>query len=187
MRKPSLGERFRISAELAATVSGIHGFGWVHKGISSHSIIISNNTNGDGQIPHLIGWCYAREQDGQTTKVNPIVDRASNLYRHPKRQGHPSEKFMIRHDIYSLGVVLVEVALWKTMDEMCEGVYSPIKIRETLLERTRGEVPWLMGERYAEAVRRCLEGDFNIQGDQAQLGLAFRELVVDVLAAGRGL
>lgn len=190
MPKPSLGERFRLAAELAATVSGIHGFGWVHKGISSHSVIMSNNPDGDGQIPHLIGWCYAREQNGETLKVNPIADRASNLYRHPKRQGHPSDRFTVRHDIYSLGVVLVEIALWKTVDTMCEGVYLPVKIRETLLQRTRDTIPWLMGECYAEAVRRCLEGDFNIQGDQnreAQLGLAFRELVVDVIEAGRGL
>jgi hypothetical protein len=188
--KPSLGERFRISAELAATVSGIHGFGWVHKGISSRSIIMSSGKNGDGRIPHLIGWCYARQQNGETLKVNPVEDRASDLYRHPKRQGHPSDRFTIRHDIYSLGVVLLEVALWETADELCKGVDHPIKIRETLLQRTRDTVPWLMGERYAEAVRRCLEGDFDIPGDhnrEALLGLAFRDLVVDVIAAGRAL
>lgn len=188
--KPSLGERFRISAELAATVSGIHGFGWVHKGISSHSIIMSSGTNGDARIPHLIGWCYARQQNGETLKVNPVADRTSNLYRHPKRQGHPSDRFTIRHDVYSLGVVLVEVALWRTVGEMCEGVYSPAKIRETLLERTRDTVPRVMGQRYAEAVRRCLEGDFDIPGDhnrEALLGLAFRDLVVDVIATGRAL
>lgn len=35
--------------------------------------------------------------------------------RHPTRQGtHPEEEYQMQHDIYSLGVVLLEIGLWES-------------------------------------------------------------------------
>lgn len=36
-----------------------------------------------------------------------------NLYRHPERQGkNPEESYTMHHDVYSLGVCLLEIGLW---------------------------------------------------------------------------
>ncbi len=39
----------------------------------------------------------------------------TNFYRHPERQGpRPEEACQVQHDIYSLGICLLEVGLWDT-------------------------------------------------------------------------
>ena len=41
-----------------------------------------------------------------------------NVYRHPSRQGFdPVEKYRMPHDIYSLGVCLLEIGLWESFVE----------------------------------------------------------------------
>ncbi|CAG8970828.1 hypothetical protein HYALB_00001616 [Hymenoscyphus albidus] len=38
-----------------------------------------------------------------------------NLYRHPSRQGAiPADEFIMQHDIYNLGVCLLEIGLWES-------------------------------------------------------------------------
>jgi hypothetical protein len=39
----------------------------------------------------------------------PDKDPARNVYRHPERQGKPNKPFAKIHDIYALGVVLLEI------------------------------------------------------------------------------
>jgi hypothetical protein len=39
----------------------------------------------------------------------PDKDPARNVYRHPARQGKPDKPFAKIHDIYALGVVLLEI------------------------------------------------------------------------------
>jgi hypothetical protein len=39
-----------------------------------------------------------------------------DIYRHPHRQGlQPQERYNIGHDIYSLGVCLLEIGLWESL------------------------------------------------------------------------
>lgn len=41
-----------------------------------------------------------------------------NVYRHPLRQGNdPVDRYRMQHDIYSLGVCLLEVGLWESFVE----------------------------------------------------------------------
>jgi hypothetical protein len=41
-----------------------------------------------------------------------------NVYRHPLRQGdRPAEAYRMQHDIYSLGVCLLEIGLWESFVE----------------------------------------------------------------------
>ncbi|KAF4540152.1 Het-s domain protein [Lasiodiplodia theobromae] len=47
------------------------------------------------------------------TKYDFDNDLERNLYRHPDRQGRPKTSFSKLHDIYALGVVLLEIGLWE--------------------------------------------------------------------------
>jgi hypothetical protein len=41
-----------------------------------------------------------------------------DVYRHPSRQGeHPEEEYVMKHDIYSLGVCLLEIGIWTSLIE----------------------------------------------------------------------
>ncbi|KAL5362915.1 hypothetical protein BJX96DRAFT_177603 [Aspergillus floccosus] len=118
----------------------------------------------------------------------------------PSAKGQPRDLFKPGHDIYSLGVVLLEIALWWTISSIFKEevdkrgssgkLLEPERIRKALLDRAREDIPREMGESYARAVERCLLGDFGIHGDdqkQTKVSVAFRELVIDAVAAGSNL
>ena len=53
------------------------------------------------------------------------MDWDKNVYRHPLRQGdHPVEAYRMQHDIYSLGVCLLELGTWQSFVE-----YTPDSAR----------------------------------------------------------
>jgi len=42
----------------------------------------------------------------------------NNIYRHPERQGKPQTTFKTIHDLSALGIVLLEIGLWKPAVEL---------------------------------------------------------------------
>jgi hypothetical protein len=118
------------------------------------------------------------------------------MYRHPSTQGQgfgPRESFRKSFDIYSLGVVLVELAHWATIDKVLGiengRVRMTSKIRDMLLEDRRiADVGANMGEMYESATRKCISGgnelgvlesdDETSDAVAAKLSMAFYEDVV---------
>lgn len=106
----SLSTRFGIARELAKSVSFVHSFGFVHKNIRPEAMLCFS----DGPSPtyYLAGFENFRREDGWTRQVGDD-SLEHNLYRHPSRQGaNPREYYVMQHDIYSLGVCLLEIGLW---------------------------------------------------------------------------
>lgn len=58
--------------------------------------------------PWVFGFEFSRPELGFSSGR---ADRflARDVYRHPSRQGSPTEPFKKLHDIYALGVVLLEI------------------------------------------------------------------------------
>jgi len=55
-----------------------------------------------------------------------------NVYRHPSRQGmNPEEDYVMQHDIYSLGVCLLEIGLWQSFVAYPEEAHLQAKYGET--------------------------------------------------------
>jgi hypothetical protein len=121
------------------------------------------------------------------------------MYRHPSTQGQgfgPRENSRKSFDIYSLGVVLVELASWQTIDKVLGievgRMRSAVRIREELLKKSRiQEVGSNMGEMYEKATAKCLAGgtelgiletdDETSDAVAAKLSMAFYEDVVKKL------
>lgn len=103
---------------------------------------------------------------------NPLY----NLYRHPLAHGDVMTGgiggFKKIFDIYSLGVILMEIALWQPMHEILgiQNIESSLKPGLTRKVRSKllHEKQYLMmvhaavGDIFADVVRTCLEGDFGI-------------------------
>jgi serine/threonine protein kinase len=193
----SLEQRFAIAHNLCMTVLNLHGSGWVHKSIRSTNVILLPGPPPSLKlIPYVTGFEFSRPVMA-ATEVGFDFDLDRNLYRHPSRQGYPTATFTKLHDLYALGVVLLEVGTWKTVTGRLRPgfeqakkfgkVPSPEYVRQTLIKIANDELPPIMRGRYAKAVVKCLEGDFGVVGVDAQvreLGLAFREQVVDVMVDG---
>lgn len=146
----------------------------------------------DDLVSYLSDWGYARSVQ-QGTDMRSDFEIEPNLYRHPSRQGRPTQQFSREHDIYALGVVLLEIGLWVTLSRLMEGkiresetsgrLPRPKKVAEDLVALAQQGLPKEMGTGYTRAVLACLRGEFRGREGPA-LAVDFREKVVDVLAGG---
>ncbi|KAH7370414.1 hypothetical protein BKA65DRAFT_471628 [Rhexocercosporidium sp. MPI-PUGE-AT-0058] len=111
----SLSARVRIAQQLATSVSYVHAFNFVHKNIRPESILVCTQAEAAKSFTFLVGFDQFRSADGGT-QLQGDTDWARNLYRHPSRQGEKLvESYKMQHDIYSLGLCLLEVGLWESL------------------------------------------------------------------------
>ncbi|KLO20003.1 hypothetical protein SCHPADRAFT_24621 [Schizopora paradoxa] len=118
---PSLSERIRIAQTLVASVVTLHSLGIVHRSLSPEGILLfpvrgePKNLLGD---LYLLGLGQARDAKGGSGAMVRDNDFRATLYTHPQILTIPRTcKFEMKHDIFSLGVCLLEIALWEPLFE----------------------------------------------------------------------
>lgn len=169
--KPTLTHRVALAHKVAQCLLYLHAVNWLHKALRSSNILFfpPPDTEVDVRSPYVTGFDNSRRSrfDEVTTQV-PRIGRME-VYRHPDTQlDGPTLPYRKTFDIYSLGLVLAEIALWEpivsimgiqeTMDrsrKATSGVQERWLASEPrLLDSLRAEV----GEKYAGAVETCLQG-----------------------------
>ncbi|KAH8880499.1 hypothetical protein GQ53DRAFT_755051 [Thozetella sp. PMI_491] len=204
---PSLDERLRVAYRLASALDRLHSVSWIHKSIRSENILFyykkdavasiqgSNDEEPEALPPQwfLYGFEYARKMDAATSS-RLDDDPYRNVYRHPQRWGVPTDNFGAVHDMYALGVVLLELGMWRRATSFIDmdgaRQLDPVHVRNKLLRRATNHLSYTAGVAYRDIVLRCLRSDFevNAPADDSYearrcLGSKFRSLVVDELRA----
>lgn len=114
-------QQIKLSLDLAEAVATTHATKLVHKSIRPETIIVFQSSIDSPTTPDLEGttnyhpflttWSMMRninDASGRTGSEAWI----ENIYRHPQRQGLQLEtRYHIGHDIYSLGVTILELGL----------------------------------------------------------------------------
>ncbi|KAL1862576.1 hypothetical protein Daus18300_008536 [Diaporthe australafricana] len=197
--KPSLTLRLAAARQLATSVWYLHAANWLHKGLRSENI--SFMTTSDPIHPSaadifLTGFEYARPADPSELTEAPSDNRLHDLYRHPSTQfdipRDGRRGFQKVYDIYSLGVVLYEIGMWRPVHAILgvrleEGIRSAAvkSARDTLVaaENLRA-IEAEAGAIFATVVHSCLKGDFVSNGEDtqgnvdAELQIGFGDAVV---------
>jgi serine/threonine protein kinase len=178
-----LENRFEFARKIACAVMYTHVMGYVHKSIRTSNIIVldkdSSQLSSAARFPKHLGEPFlcgfeTARHDKAISDQHGDAHWRFNIYRHPRRQGiHPQDRYTMNHDVYSLGVVLLELGLWKpllltglskfqgtTADDIAAGV-----IRDYLKKLAGENLPIILGTKYYEIVLFCL----NIDGD-SQVG-----------------
>jgi hypothetical protein len=131
--------------------------------------------------PYLVGFEYSREisAPGQTEGVTD--DLEANLYRHEEVQGVPEEpsneesqqttnktSFALKHDIYSIGILLLELGLQKPVIQIQEEAnqtedyeHSAAAFREWMLRKSLPKLGRSRGKEYMMATELCLKSEFE--------------------------
>ncbi|KAK4691704.1 hypothetical protein P7C71_g5352, partial [Lecanoromycetidae sp. Uapishka_2] len=166
LEMPSLTMRITLAHAIARCLLYLHSVNWLHKGLRSENLILFTNFDGTlaFDVPIIAGFEYARpDWPGEWTDP-PRPHSAHDTYRHPQvLSGTGSRK---SHDIYSLGIVLMEIAYWKPIDTIMEmppdkkqAKSKAKKVRNLLLQGGYlNLIKGLVGDVYAAALRRCLTG-----------------------------
>lgn len=207
---PSLTSRVRLMRTLVECVEKLHAVDWLHKGLRSDNIIFFHNgLSGTNKIdlsePYLTGFDYSRPVASVSMSEGPGISLADDLYRHPNVQGFSADRtagrgFRKHHDVYSLGLILTEIAYWKPLESIL-GVSSlkdlkakdVLRVREVLLSQSHTEsLQSRVGDTIAQVSRACLEGlttsgqwekHGDDTGDSEHLQMRFYEAAVRPFSA----
>ena len=126
--------------------------------------------------PYLVGFSYARRGTARSTGSSR-ADWRNEIYRHPERQGaelgiDPEVYYKAYHDVYSLGVVLLELGLWERLDAKSHEKLkraSPKERKIYLIGLANNYLPLKIGSKYAGIVKECLEVDRVREGTEEQM------------------
>jgi serine/threonine protein kinase len=166
--KPSLTQRMILAKAIANCIRYLHSVNWFHKGIRSINIIFfpSNTAEIPYGKPILSGFDYARPASRKELTETPPSNAEFDLYRHPAAQSLSDRQGYRRSfDIYSLGIVLVEIIEWSPVDRIVElkgteTVMTASRVRKRLLNQIfLDSVASNGGTLYERSVRHCLESD----------------------------
>ena len=186
-----LHNRFDIAHKIAKSIWTFHTDEWVHKSIRSQSVVFFRGCGGAVmyQAPFLVNFEYSRPADGPTVFTWDEDDK-KNIYRHPDRQGPPLRSFNKIHDIYALGVVLLEIGLWQTAAHVREQAemklesstrFNRYDLRDAFVAVAKHDLPRLMGLPYRNAVLTCLKGEFSCRVHETGFGMEFYQKVAQNL------
>ncbi|EWZ52407.1 hypothetical protein FOZG_02179 [Fusarium oxysporum Fo47] len=180
-----LGDRLRAAHSLTGTVYQMLSVNWLHKSISSSNVLLFEVERDSYTVetPFLCGFDLTRrdndmEPSGKLPSIylNNFPSLNERLYWHPTRTAAvpdltasavgytlPLTRYRREFDIYSLGVVLLEIGLWypiKRIFKDCQtedlGVFSE-QLKAKYVPELRGR----MGRVYADVVVNCLKGNFG--------------------------
>jgi hypothetical protein len=189
---PLLEDRFRLAFDICQCIYTFHKVGWLHRNLHSLNVMLfprEGAANAEwAKESRIVGFAGGRDNQLNSYTHGPDEDSQLGHYQHPEYLAH-KERYREEFDYYSVGMLLLEIGLWKPLARITESsrlrAMSDEQFRREVIE-TR--VPYLgvaMGTRYMEATRTCLEGGFTGEsGDEGDWAdtcyyMSFKRLVMD--------
>jgi len=194
----NLQNRIELAKALATTLLHLHSVQWVHKSLNPDNVLIFGLKNPDGTIefnwnrPYLVGFDASRSNRAVTDNKSPNLRWENRVYLHPERQKEEHARFRKLFDIYSLGVMLLELGMldcfkhsrYRTNSREWTDLAAAEVKRKFVKNAKRMEE--VLGPLYAEIVLTCLLGQFDVSednedADETLLLEAFRSEVCEKL------
>lgn len=188
-----LDKRLRLSKQLAEAVFFLHTAGFLHKNITSTSIAALHRPSdrpfpASMGEPYLMGLDMVRSTDGVTvfegafdpsgTSHETIGMRNLRVFQHPDRhRGKDTKRYIKTYDVYSLGVVLLQIGLWEPISTLTRTLGTDSAAWPQQLGRISQHLSLRMGGRYQRVVSWCL----GLKGNYIVTGAEFVREVFDPL------
>lgn len=166
--------------------TGNEGFGKNRKDIG-RPYIMGYGLSRPDDVPELIQhdedeeWEYSRRSPRQAVSrpregiYNVVTKPPLNIYLHPDKAADPARRFRHSYDIYSIGLVLLEVGLWQNLQTSDTGGWKDsYEFRKYVLKKLVPDLWGQCGSIYGGVVRDCLTMSSDIRlEDEAGRRLAW--------------
>lgn len=185
-KRHSLSDRIHLAQAVASAVLYVHCERLVHKNIRPENVLVfepQHTTSHDSEYlgqqaghtadgshhypnaigePYLVGYDGARFEKAETNWTE-VYEWKKRIYFAPERQdlNKTRAKFSMKHDVYSLGVMLLEIGLWEDFangERGCGKALKAAKNTYKLLMQLTERLPIQVGDKYRDIVVSCLKG-----------------------------
>ncbi|KAL8999163.1 MAG: hypothetical protein Q9169_001942 [Polycauliona sp. 2 TL-2023] len=177
---PSLSKRFTLASTLAQSLFYLHAVSWLHKGIRADNLLfVRYQSFPNDQEPNIStslelsnhimsGFDYARPDLVDEQSFRNSRTPKHDLYSHPDLLQFRTKRSRKCHDMYSLGLVFIELALWRPIEDIVG-----IEVRRSrLLEISQmvagltdkdnplgSKIAARMGDPYLQIIDSCVGSD----------------------------
>ncbi|KAF2233284.1 hypothetical protein EV356DRAFT_533926 [Viridothelium virens] len=169
----SLNSRISLACRLSESLLHLHAVNWLHKGFRSDCVLFTAAGDRDFILSDVLisGFEFSRPALPDAMTVTHVFPVEQDLYRHPDLLDPEPARSKKSYDIYSLGLVLAEIAMWQPIEEITgiEVRRSRLyQVRERMLDEKTGifdSIAERVGDIYAKVVRRCISGGESLGVD----------------------
>lgn len=160
-RMPNLETRFRLAYDLLMSALHLRSQNVVHGNINSSNVIFfpgRNNSSSDesGLAPDLrrpyLTSPARFSSDGPTPEPLPTT-----MYRHPEDKRSVEDDAAWAYDLYSLGLVLLEIGLWAPVGRLWKMKYDRSWFKHRVEDLYVKKLGPKCGTAYLQAVQLCLD------------------------------
>ncbi|PUU76593.1 hypothetical protein B9Z19DRAFT_1087935 [Tuber borchii] len=169
---PPREDRVLLARQIANAVISVNNLYFIHGDMRPETVLIFPNPGSTLGVPFLVGLMF-RSAVGISFRAGDY-SWSKSLYRHPSSQGtHPNNIYRMQYDIYSLGVILLEIGLWSPFVDhngqpgvalsqivpiLKDGDQSQgnAQIKKIFITMAQSDLPQIMGAKYADMVVACL-------------------------------
>ncbi|KAL5003398.1 hypothetical protein BDV10DRAFT_154928 [Aspergillus recurvatus] len=158
---PSLETRFRLAYDLLMAVLQLRSQNLVHGNINSHNVLIfqgltNSNQNQVGltenlRRPYLTSFA---QFSGSNPSPEPL---SSSMYRHPDDKRSVDDDAAWSYDLYSLGLVLMEIGLWTPISRLWKFKYNNSMFKQRVESMYLKKLGPKCGSAYIHVVQLCLD------------------------------
>ncbi|ODH38936.1 serine/threonine protein kinase [Paracoccidioides brasiliensis] len=181
---PNLESRFRLAYHLVLAVLHLRSQNIVHGNINSNNILIfpdfrvSNegflrDSSSEFSHPYLTSLAQFDSED-KNAVPEPL---SASMYRHPDDRRVITDNSSWAYDLYSLGLVLLEIGLWTPLSKLWKMKYNNAMFKSRIENVYVKRLAPKCGNSYLQMVQLCLDApNFHLSTEpMADLGLRIQQ------------
>lgn len=176
---PTLESRFRLAYNLLLAVLHLRSQNFVHGNINSSNILIFPGLNNSSQDeiggliedlrhPYLTSLA---QFSGNDQTPEPL---SSSIYRHPDDKRVLDDEAAWAYDLYSLGLVLLEIGLWAPISRLWKMKYNNAMFKQRIENVYIKKLASKCGNAYLHVVQLCLDAPNFLLSTEPMADLALR-------------
>ncbi|KAK1139533.1 hypothetical protein N8T08_000673 [Aspergillus melleus] len=158
---PNLETRFRLAYDLLMAVLQLRSQNLVHGNINSSNVLIfpglTNSNNDEVSLTENLQHPYLTSFAQFSANGSTPEPLSSSMYRHPDDKRSLEDDAAWAYDLYSLGLVLMEIGLWAPVSRLWKMKYNNSMFKQRIENVYLQKLGPKCGSAYLHVVQLCLD------------------------------